>query len=172
MIIRMGSPRSAKQLRREPSLRTIPEDESCIDESYLDESSGCHGGKCRVVEDIQDPATLISLDRMHRNLRPFERSLELDFLARIHATQMAASKSVVHSVASIGELQAKLLANKVGENIQRGDSIGSMHQETLAGASVNRSNILSIYFDEFGSASSIGDDGKIYLCQLFRQREV
>lgn len=164
MILRIGSPRSVKQLQRQPALRTIPEDESCFDEN-----SG-RSNKCRSVGIFEDPAALMDMERVHRNLRPFDRSLELDYLARIHVMRLAAAQSVFHSVTSIGALQAKLLSEKVGENIQRGDSICSMHKETMAGASVNRSNILSIHFDEFGSATAIGDDEKVYCCQYFRKR--
>jgi hypothetical protein len=44
-----------------------------------------------------------------------------------------------------------------------------MHAETMHHAhAINRSNILSPYFIEFGYAVSVGDVGKLYSCQLFR----
>jgi hypothetical protein len=43
-----------------------------------------------------------------------------------------------------------------------------MHEETMMGCSVNKMNILSDILTEYGDAIVIGNDGKIYLCQLFR----
>lgn len=159
MIVRIGSPRSVKQPKSPPSLRTIPENESCLDD------------KCRSFVDlIDDPATLVRMERAHRSMRPFTRSLELDFLARIHTMHMAAARSVFHSVRCVAALQTKLLSEKVGENVQRGEALGSMHFETMTGDSINRSNILSSHFDEFGSATAVGADGKLYSCQYFRKK--
>jgi uncharacterized protein YkwD len=162
MILQTGSPRSVKHSTWQPPLKTIPEDESCGEWSFARVEKG------RLVEN--DPVSLVNRERLQRNLIPFGRSDDLDYLARVHAMRMAAAKTVFHSVASIDELKMKMRSDKVGENIQRGDSVSSMHQETMASASVNRSNLLSMQFDEFGVATAIGGDGKIYSCQFFRKR--
>jgi hypothetical protein len=39
----------------------------------------------------------------------------------------------------------------------------------MTGQSVNRANILSLNFDQFGSATAVGQDGKVYCCHFFRK---
>jgi uncharacterized protein YkwD len=58
-----------------------------------------------------------------------------------------------------------------GENIQRGKSVWQMHRDTMAASrdSAMRKNILSSIFSEMGTGTSIGQDGSVYLVQLFRQ---
>lgn len=145
-----------------PSLTVIPEEESCRDWTVNDSLN---------FKEFLDIACLIDLERSDRELAPFARSAELDRMALAHARRMASKRSVHHSVGSVVDLQAKLDSENVGENIQRGDSVLSMYRETMSSSnSINRSNILSDHFDEFGSALAFGKDGKIYCCQVFRKR--
>jgi uncharacterized protein YkwD len=166
----IGNLRSIKLFRREPSLKTIPEEGSVVE----DEENGSNFcGYNKTVRD--EPAYLIALERHQRNLSPYQRSMELDVLARMHAHRMALHAAVFHSVPSIQDLQRRLQATVVGENIIRGDSVYRMHQETMSTptasvSSINRSNIISKQFTEFGSAIVMGSDGKIYCCQYFRRR--
>jgi len=64
-------------------------------------------------------------------------------------------------------------AKACGESVQCGNSLASMHWETMYdGKSVNRRNILGSRFDEFGCGVAVGrKDGKLYACQLFRSAE-
>jgi hypothetical protein len=102
-------------------------------------------------------------------LHSFQLSPMLMQAASQQATAMARIQTVFHSVPTIQELQLLLASDQVAENVQRGDSIPEMHAETMHHANaINRSNILSPYFVEFGCAVSVGDDGKLYSCQLFR----
>lgn len=159
MLLRSSSLRSVKQSRA-PSLSTIPEDESCRDWTLQQIEFEKH-------RDISD---LVQAERARLHLRPFSRRIELDCVARLHAMKMASKGQVVHSVPNVQELKRKLAANTVGENVQRGDSMFSMHYETMVGEdSINRSNILSRHFNEFGSAVVHGSDGKLYSCMLFRK---
>jgi hypothetical protein len=166
----IGNLRSIKLFRREPSLKTIPEEESVAE----DEENGINFcGLNKTVRD--DPAYLVALERHERNLSPYQRSMELDILARLHAHRMALHTGVFHSVTSIQDLQRRLQAVVVGENVIRGDSVYRMHQETMSTptasvSSINRSNIISKQFTEFGSAIAMGNDGIIYCCQYFRRR--
>jgi uncharacterized protein YkwD len=166
----IGNLRSIKLFWRQPSLKTIPEEESVVeDEENGTNLCGYNKAFC------DDPAYLVALERHQRNLLPYQRSMELDVLARLHAHRMALHTAVFHSVHSIQDLQRRLQATVVGENIIRGDSVYRMHQETMSTptasvSSINRSNILSKQFTEFGSAVAMGSDGKIYCCQYFRRR--
>jgi hypothetical protein len=82
---------------------------------------------------------------------------------------MATEGTVYHSVSTIEELKVLLAGMDVAENIQRGDNVNAMHIETMQQRDcINRYNVLSTYFSEFGYGLAVGKDGKVYCCQLFR----
>ena len=131
---------------------TIPENECCI----------------RLPEATNDPVEFLHTERKRRRLPELQRNAELDCWARLQASQMASATNVFHSVETIEELQEKLGSVAVGENVQRGDSVFSMLCESMeSGCTVNRSNMLSEHFTQFGSAIAMGGDGKLYFCQVF-----
>ena len=113
---------------------------------------------------------LVNCKRKQRNLVPFKASKKLILLAQQYAAAMAKKGALFHSV-SKKELMKSLSSRFVAENIQRGYNTVQMHQETMeeSRSSVNRSNLLSDCFTEFGSAVAHGKDGKLYSCQLFRR---
>lgn len=152
------TPRSPRSVFRD--LPVIPEDESCEETIlHLESGNGC-----------QQSAYFLQEARRQEGLCDLLHSPDLDKLAQIHASNMANLGCVFHSVASVLDLQEHLDSDCVGENIQRGDSISLMHRETMTSVdSINRSNILSEHFDEFGCGVAIGRDGKVYSCQLFRK---
>jgi uncharacterized protein YkwD len=119
-----------------------------------------------------DPVTLINAERARLLLSPLVRNETLDVLAYRHAANMARKCDVHHSVERIDQLQHRLEHLIVGENVQRGDSIWSMHYETIWSNDihcVNRANLLSAHFHQVGSATVRSlKDGKLYCCQLFR----
>jgi uncharacterized protein YkwD len=96
----------------------------------------------------------------------------LDAIALAHAQSMAQRQAVVHSVNSVSELMQKLQSRHVGENVQRGASIPQIHHDSMAqtdgGSLFIRRNILSTSFNEMGMATAMGNDGILYLCQVFR----
>ena len=122
------------------------------------------------LESDYDQLVLVNRARRRRGLVPLKSSENLQRLAVLHAIAMAQQGAVFHSVSNIEQLMELLSSRFVAENIQRGDSIVQMHQETMEDRkSINRSNQLCEYFTEFGSAVALGDDGKLYSCQLFRR---
>jgi len=152
-------------------LTTIPEDECCFRENG-DDADSCNNIS-NFSSEFRDMAHLVAAERRDRHLPALHRSAALDRLALQHAQTMATKRAVHHSVARVEELQRRLASENVGENVQRGDSVWSMHRETMeanAQTSINRANIVSEHFDEFGSAMAFGRDGKIYSCQVFRKR--
>ena len=167
-----------------PLLMTIPEDEdasSCRADDYdcfAFESAALqlqhHHHHNHPSKEFLDMAYLIAHERAEHRLPAFQRATELDAVAQEHAQNMARQRAVVHSVSNVQDLQHKLGAPDVGENITRGDSVYRMHQETMSclnnNNNVNRANILSEHFDEFGSAMAFGSDGRIYCCQVFRKK--
>jgi uncharacterized protein YkwD len=118
-----------------------------------------------------DQLVLVNQDRRLHLLPPYRSSAFLDRLAARHAANMAQVQAVFHSVRSVHELMERLANDQVAENIQRGDGIVQMHEDTMNSPCINRTNILSASFNEFGSAVALGQDGKLYSCQLFRTND-
>lgn len=118
---------------------------------------------------LVDTPELVNQERELRGLRQFHSSHWLDQLAAKQAAAMARTGSVFHSVRTIDELMLLLSSAEVAENIQRGDTVEGMHRETMNHTNaINRSNLLSTFFTEFGYGVARGSDGKLYSCQLFR----
>ena len=145
------------QKGRELSLESIPENVSA---EFLVEDPSMWDDQLRRT----------NLERRRYGRIPFQFSSTLQKLAQKQATAMAQMERVFHSVLTVEELKLNLSSNTVAENVQRGDDIASMHEETMASTeTINRSNVLSPCFNEFGSGCTIGQDGKVYVCQLFRK---
>ena len=124
-----------------------------------------------IVQDDNEmtPYEMVNLERKKRGLFPLRLSRSMNHLAMQHASQIAMHMSMYHSASTIDELKILLRGNEVAENIQRGDTIVMMHIETMQETDcINRSNVLSSYFTEFGYGVATGSDGKVYCCQLFR----
>jgi len=142
---------------RQVSLQPIPEDSEAV----------------LIEEDPQGQMlTLANKEREARGLPKLRESQYLNVLAEQHANDMADQGEVGHSVGCVKELQIVLQAANVGENVQSGESVVNMHWETMRSErSVNRHNILSSDFTEFGCAfAESRKDGKVYTCQLFRSK--
>jgi len=160
-----SSRRQQVHIRTPSSLESIPED--LCKESFANES--CCSPVSAFFADESDPLALVNHERARRNLPPMKAASDLYQLAEKHCQNMADHQTVFHSVRSIDELVAKVQAPHAAESIQRGDSVLDMHYETLSQRrSVNYCNVVSTVFTEFGAAACRGSDGKMYLCQLFR----
>lgn len=171
---RLGSGGSPDHHRRCTSLESIPECKTLEVEITRSCSSGSPTSVLRMdrsknyILDFES-LVLVNKERRKRNLPLFVRSDFLTSLAQTQVMAMAQSGSVVHSVGTIQELMLLLSSESVAENIQRGDSLAMMHMETMKEHTINRANLLSKHFNEFGSAVAMGPDGKLYSCQLFRR---
>lgn len=114
---------------------------------------------------------LVNRERAARDLPQLHRSRFLDTLAREHAQVMAQQGRLFHSVATLTDLQQRLESPRVAENTQRGRSVRHMHQQTMDDwrrSNTSRQNIVSAAFTEFGMGTAKGDDGLLYMVQLFR----
>jgi len=112
---------------------------------------------------------LVNRERAICGLHQLKRVRLLDDLARFHALDMAEGKNLFHSVESLDELKGKLgKAKYAGENVQRGKSIRWMHSAMMGTGKKSRDNILSKKYTEFGMGTAKGEDGKLYMAQLFR----
>jgi Cysteine-rich secretory protein family len=175
--------------QRLPCLQSIPEHDQEDIEPFRDRSSGqlsskqairpsslpplCprNGSIVKSFLDMEDvtPLELVNLERRRRTLPPFRLSRTLNTLASQQASKMALKGTVYHSASTIDELKMMLAGTEVAENIQCGASVLHMHMETMRQLDcINRSNVLSKYFSEFGYGIALGADGRLFCCQLFR----
>ena len=145
-------------------LESIPEGLS--KESFIEEAFPF----CKSELPLESEAlNLVNRQRALRKLPPFQGSPELFRRAERHCETMAQRASVEHSVGTIEELVEQLGSPHAAENVQRGESVAHLHFETFSQkGSVNYNNIFSTVFTEFGAAYLLGMDGRVYLCQLFR----
>jgi len=150
--------------KSQASLESIPEDLSTDFTTVPSSSSALD-----LLPDRIASLAFVNRERERRNLPPFKGSAELFRLAEIHCRNMARHETVYHSVNTIQELVAQLHAPHAAENVQRGVTVVDMDYETLSQKqSINYNNVFSTVFKEFGAAYCVGMDGKVYLCQLFR----
>ena len=162
------------------TLTTIPEEQS---EHFLSNTAGdCSNDNTSStststttslshIKSRHDDHHLVNVARRNHGLAPLQRTVHLDELAQAHASTMALRRSVFHSVNSVNALRNKLRSIHVGENILRGKSILTMHNETMMSkqpTSFLRNNILCATFDQMGMGTALGQDGLVYLVQVFR----
>lgn len=148
-----------KSLRGKNRLSPIPEEEQSCGHDFVDPLR---------AESYSTFHFLINQERTLRGRNALYRSSVLDSLALNQATRMASENRVMHSVGAIKELQTFLGSSKAGENVQRGENPLVMHEYAMVNHPVNKSNILSSCFHEFGVGVATGDDGHLYVCQVFR----
>ncbi|CAB9514458.1 expressed unknown protein [Seminavis robusta] len=104
---------------------------------------------------------LVNRERIHRGKDPLVRCRHLDAIAKKHADEMAQVCEV---------LESPISSATMAENVQRGPSIRVIHQMIMVGVSdTERNNILSDRFARFGVGTATGEDGMIYMSQLFQE---
>jgi uncharacterized protein YkwD len=111
---------------------------------------------------------LVNRERVFRGVAPLQRCRHLDDLATVHAKEMADQMDLFHS-GTCAEVQYRLKSRIVGENVQCGPDIRSMHTASMSmHGHTNRVNILSNQLNQFGMGTAKGEDGYLYMVQLFR----
>jgi uncharacterized protein YkwD len=111
---------------------------------------------------------LVNRERVLRGVDPLHRCRHLDDLAATHAQEMADQLDLFHS-GCLDDVQYRLKSRVVGENVQCGPDIRAMHETSMSmHGHVNRINILSKQLNQFGMATAKGEDGYLYMVQLFR----
>ena len=166
----LSAPARSRKKHRQPcsafysSLEPIPEGlskESFTEEFFPYTTSG--------LPFQSEALSIVNHQRAQRNLPPFQGSPELFHRAALHCQDMAQRAAVFHSVRTIEELVEHLGAPNAAENVQRGESVSHLHSASFSQiGSVNYNNIFSTVFTEFGAAYILGVDGRVYLCQVFR----
>lgn len=90
--------------------------------------------------------------------------LIIDYKAQAWAEHLAATGRLAHSTLSSGV--GGMAWTAVAENVGRGSSIGSVHEQFMR-SSGHRRNILDRRWDRVGTGYAVGRDGYTYIVQVF-----
>jgi hypothetical protein len=111
---------------------------------------------------------MVNQERVSRLTAPLSRLQELDECAREQAEEMAAQQRLFHcDPAEVQDFLENRTCRRLGENVARGCCLHDIHKAMMQNIS-DRNNILDRRFCNFGMASVRGEDGLLYVCQLFR----
>jgi uncharacterized protein YkwD len=109
---------------------------------------------------------LVNKERICRHIPALHRRLELDQLAKERADIMAKAGKV-HRGEKAHMLSRLMPCNSFAENAGTGMSIQEIHYRMLS-TDTDVKNMINKDFSEFGIGTSLGRNGKIYLCQVFK----
>jgi uncharacterized protein YkwD len=147
------------------------EDEVDVEDQREDPVSD-EGSREEVIVDatrkFTDTYAMVNRERKKQALSELRRSTYLDSLATSHAIVMAELLTLGHSVDSLAALQDQLHSDDVGENIQRGTDERAMHKLAMEAGTSSRYNILRPTYKQYGMGTAVGEDGMVYMVQLFR----
>jgi uncharacterized protein YkwD len=109
---------------------------------------------------------MINNERVKRNIPALTRRRELDELARSRAEEMARQQEVAHGDSE--EMRYQLYpCRRFGENVCSGASIRDMHKEMML-IDGDKNNILDRRYLFMGMGTATGEDGQLYMCQVFK----
>ena len=112
---------------------------------------------------------LVNQERCKQNTPPLFRNLELDTIARNHAEAMATTRRVGHSDLSALRFKLSGPCRRIGENVAVGKSIKEIHKGMINSANkADKNNILDRRYTCMGVGTAKGEDGKLYICQIFK----
>mmetsp|Transcript_1230 Transcript_1230/g.3174 ORF Transcript_1230/g.3174 Transcript_1230/m.3174 type:complete len:204 (-) Transcript_1230:110-721(-) len=106
---------------------------------------------------------LVNRERIRRRMDPLVRDLQLDEVARRQAEAAMESGKVKHSQAA----PCGLVCRRLGENVACGKTIRAIHNDMMHSPSDKR-NILDARYKRMGMGTARGEDGILYLCQIFQ----
>lgn len=105
---------------------------------------------------IVKPHELVNKSRVKRGLTEFSRNMLMDTIAKQVAQDLAAS------------LGTKCSPTSYYGNVGQGESVQNIHKTMMSQkGGTARSNLLAPHFTEIGIGIARGNDGLIYMCQLF-----
>lgn len=113
---------------------------------------------------------MVNEERIKRMIAPLSRLRELDEMARRHAEEMAKSQSLYHSDPATITNQFHRPFRRMGENVSRGSNLRNIHTNMMVTTEQrpDRYNILHRCYTHMGMGTAKGEDGQLYLCQIFR----
>lgn len=110
---------------------------------------------------------MVNQERAKNMIAPLKRLGELDDIARSHAEAMAAEENIFHSDAAFLRETFSGRSTRLGENVACGPCIRQIHEAMMRNMS-DRNNILDRRYKNMGMSTARGEDGMLYLCQVFR----
>jgi uncharacterized protein YkwD len=119
---------------------------------------------------------MVNRCRISEGLNTLTRSKYLDDLASNHAIEMSKKQLIYPLILSNEEsiIQNQKSKVPVGQNVHRGYNIQYIQEllEYSKECIQSKRNMLSEDFEEFGMGTAVGDDGLLYMCQLFRSHTI
>ncbi len=112
---------------------------------------------------------MINDERIRRTIAPLKRIPRLDEIAREQAKAMAAKGELFHSNPEqlCKTVQGCETGCRIGENVVKGANVFTIHKNMRKNLA-DLNNLLDRRFIAMGVGTSKGDDGTLYLCQIFR----
>lgn len=113
---------------------------------------------------------MVNDERVKRMTAPLSRLRELDDLARYHAEAMAKSQRLFHSDPTTITYVFQRPFRRMGENVACGANIREIHTNMMEKQEhcSDKYNILHRCYTHMGMGTAKGEDGQLYLCQIFR----
>ncbi len=135
-----------------------------------DDEAAAPGEEPESAEDAPSLARMVDVLRGSENLPPLARDARLDGVAQAHADRMAQRATVAHDLGD-GDLVVRAarggaFARRIGENVARAATLARVHRALHASPS-HRLNLLDAGATRIGIGLRRGDDGFVYVCQVF-----
>lgn len=113
---------------------------------------------------------MVNDERVKRMTAPLSRLRELDDLARYHAEAMASGQQLFHSDPTTITHVFQRPFRRLGENVACGANIREIHTNMMEKQEYcsDKYNILHRCYTHMGMGTAKGEDGQLYLCQIFR----
>ncbi|GKZ00953.1 hypothetical protein MPSEU_001046800 [Mayamaea pseudoterrestris] len=157
----------------EPLMTVVDADASHADAASsipVSPTNECHIKQLNALE-LQALASeltfMINDERVRRGRSALTICKSLETFARMEADAMAESGQVKPWFQSIHELEQLLKSSVAGENICAGRSVSELFASVLAEPK-QRARLLSESYIEVGVALAQEENGKLYMCQLYR----
>jgi hypothetical protein len=135
-----------------------------------DDDDAAPGEEPESAEDAPSLARMLDVLRASESLRPLARDARLDAVAQAHAERMAERATVAHDLGDgdlvVSASRRGVFAQRVGENVARAATLARVHRALHASPS-HRLNLLDAGATRIGIGLRRGDDGFVYVCQVF-----
>lgn len=110
---------------------------------------------------------MVNQARAARTVAPLFRLKELDELAREHAGSMAVRAEMYYMDPVMLHIALDRPSSRYGTNVARGSSISDIHKAMMQNVA-DKNNILDRRYSHFGMAAVRGQNGELFLAQIFR----
>jgi len=105
-------------------------------------------------------------ERSSRGISRLSVASDLTSIARRHSQDMAAHHGIYHDSNLPNEVRGW---RALGENVGRGGSASQVHHAFM-GSSTHRTHILSTTYNQLGIGAVWGNDGYLYVTEVFARR--